>query len=288
MNRKKSIISIFLLFWLSFPTMIYAQGKEDTDGKTVKIILREIGNQLLLSDGDSTSRVLPVTKKGENSYQITFESEFSFQPENLVSAVKDHLEQNKISENYIVEVLNCYSRDVQYSFEINKDESKTIIPCFGRTMPYRCYVIDIEFLETENSVFSTIPYILPPVLIILLVWIFYPKKIKEESDEAQVEYETIGHFTYYSDQNKLVNEDTEVSLSKKESELLNIFVANKNQVIKREDLSKQVWEDHGVIVGRSLDTYISKLRKILKSDSSLKLTNIHGVGYKLEIKDRVN
>jgi len=44
-----------------------------------------------------------------------------------------------------------------------------------------------------------------------------------------------------------------------------------------------VWEDNGVIVGRSLDTYISKLRKKLKDDASIKLINVHGVGYKLEI-----
>jgi DNA-binding response OmpR family regulator len=76
----------------------------------------------------------------------------------------------------------------------------------------------------------------------------------------------------------------EIALSKKECELLEIFVANANQVVKREELTKKVWEDNGVIVGRSLDTYISKLRKKLQKDNSIKLTNVHGVGYKLEIK----
>lgn len=76
----------------------------------------------------------------------------------------------------------------------------------------------------------------------------------------------------------------EISLSKKECELLEIFVANPNKIIKREELTKKVWEDNGVFVGRSLDTYISKLRKKLKDDESIQLINIHGVGYKLEIK----
>ncbi|MGY8908461.1 MAG: helix-turn-helix domain-containing protein [Flavobacteriales bacterium] len=73
-------------------------------------------------------------------------------------------------------------------------------------------------------------------------------------------------------------------MSKKECEILQIFVANPNQIIKREELTKKVWEDHGVFVGRSLDTYISKLRKKLKNDDSIKLTNIHGVGYRLDLK----
>ena len=76
---------------------------------------------------------------------------------------------------------------------------------------------------------------------------------------------------------------TEINLSKKECELLAIFVVNPNQIIKRDELTKRVWEDHGVFVGRSLDTYISKLRKKLKDDKTIKFTNVHGVGYKLEV-----
>lgn len=70
--------------------------------------------------------------------------------------------------------------------------------------------------------------------------------------------------------------------------MLEIFVANPNQIIKREELTKKVWEDHGVFVSRSLDTYISKLRKKLKDDSSIQLINIHGVGYKLEVSNRIS
>ncbi|NJM80401.1 MAG: helix-turn-helix domain-containing protein [Flavobacterium sp.] len=65
--------------------------------------------------------------------------------------------------------------------------------------------------------------------------------------------------------------------------MLTIFMAQPNQIIKREELTKKVWEDNGVFVGRSLDTYISKLRNKLKADASVRLINIHGVGYKLEI-----
>lgn len=58
-----------------------------------------------------------------------------------------------------------------------------------------------------------------------------------------------------------------------------------NTVVKRDELVKRVWEDQGVFVGRSLDTYISKLRKKLQEDDSIKITNIHGIGYKLEVLD---
>ena len=96
-------------------------------------------------------------------------------------------------------------------------------------------------------------------------------------------YIKIGSFQFYAEQSKLIKEAVEISLSKKECELLEIFVAKPNQIIKRDELTKRVWEDQGVFVGRSLDTYISKLRKKLKDDDSIKLTNVHGIGYKLEI-----
>jgi DNA-binding winged helix-turn-helix (wHTH) protein len=98
-----------------------------------------------------------------------------------------------------------------------------------------------------------------------------------------LKYISIGNFKFYPDQNKLINRANEIALSKKECEILEILVSKPNKIIKREDLTKQVWEDNGVFVGRSLDTYISKLRKILQEDKSLKITNIHGVGYKLQI-----
>jgi DNA-binding response OmpR family regulator len=72
-------------------------------------------------------------------------------------------------------------------------------------------------------------------------------------------------------------------LTIKEAKLLSIFAANLNQIVDRNRLQKEVWEDEGVIVGRSLDMFISKLRKKLEQDPNVKLTNIHGKGYKLEV-----
>ena len=96
---------------------------------------------------------------------------------------------------------------------------------------------------------------------------------------------TLGHFSFYPEQNKLVKEALEIPLTQKECELLAIFIEYPNQVIKREELTKRVWEDNGVIVGRSLDTYISKLRKKLEDDKTIKITNVHGVGYTLKIDE---
>ncbi|MBV1924661.1 MAG: winged helix-turn-helix domain-containing protein, partial [Flavobacteriaceae bacterium] len=118
---------------------------------------------------------------------------------------------------------------------------------------------------------------------LILTILLFKKKQLSKTQEGDSNYALIGLYKFYPEQNKLIKEALEISLSKKECELLAIFVAQPNQIIKRDELTKRVWEDKGVIVGRSLDTYISKLRKKLNEDDSIKLTNVHGVGYKLEI-----
>jgi len=79
-----------------------------------------------------------------------------------------------------------------------------------------------------------------------------PKKTLKTSINSALEadgvHNKIGHFKFYPEQHKLVKEATEISLSKKECELLTIFIAQPNQIIKREELTKKVWEDNGVFV----------------------------------------
>ena len=116
-----------------------------------------------------------------------------------------------------------------------------------------------------------------------IILLYIKRKAKAVPVEYSENFTAIGKYKFYPEQNKLIKEAVEINLSKKECELLTIFMTQPNQIIKREELTKKVWEDNGVFVGRSLDTYISKLRIKLKADASVRLINIHGVGYKLEI-----
>lgn len=284
---KKTIYSFVGLAILVFFTWMLSDSDEKNDdfSEVVKISLRDVGNQLLLSNQDSTSLILPVVVLGKSKYELSFENQLSFYPDSLVSVVKRSFLQSKISSSYRVEVIQCSDEEVAYSYEIDIDSESTIIPCAGRYLPEECYTIQFRFLDRSSALFDkqTFLYILIFVVFLFIQLIFYRRKLSEKIEDQNDEYNTIGSFHFYPEQNKLVKEATEIALSKKECELLEIFVANPNQIIKREDLTKKVWEDNGVFVGRSLDTYISKLRKKLQEDSSIKLTNVHGVGYKLEI-----
>ena len=74
------------------------------------------------------------------------------------------------------------------------------------------------------------------------------------------------------------------SLTQKEAELLQLLCLNKDRVLKREEILRKVWGDDDYFMGRSMDVFISKLRKYLKDDSTIQIVNYHGVGFKLEVK----
>lgn len=285
--NKKHFLSGFILVLFAFVLWsFYPQETNQNDfSERVKITLREVGNQLLLSNKDSTSLILPVKEITENKFEISFEKSLGFEPSQLVKNLKVNLEKSSFSKNYRVEVLQCLDKEVAYSYEINADIEKIIIPCAGRVLPIKCYTIQVRFLEDNLSKNNILYYFLIPIFLGILYLFLFKKKDKKIIKEHSEKRTTLGSFIFYPEQNKLMQKAKEIALSKKECELLEIFVANANQVVKREELTKKVWEDNGVIVGRSLDTYISKLRKKLQQDNAIKLTNIHGVGYKLEVKN---
>lgn len=70
-------------------------------------------------------------------------------------------------------------------------------------------------------------------------------------------------------------------LTQKEADLLRLFIENKNQVLKRSQILEQLWGEDDYFMGRSLDVFISRLRKYLQDDDSLRIETLHGVGFRL-------
>ncbi|MCD4698650.1 MAG: response regulator transcription factor [Bacteroidales bacterium] len=89
----------------------------------------------------------------------------------------------------------------------------------------------------------------------------------------------IGKFIYNSKNQQLTFGTEQISLTSREAELLKYLVQNQNVVLKKEDILKEVWGDDSYFNSRSLDVFISKLRKYLKSDPTVKINNIHGIGF---------
>ena len=85
----------------------------------------------------------------------------------------------------------------------------------------------------------------------------------------------------------LVSGSTSFNLTYREAKLLSLFIGNKNQVLERDFILKSVWEDEGIIVGRSVDVFVSRLRKMLSTDSLVKISAVHGVGYRMEVNGTI-
>ena len=91
----------------------------------------------------------------------------------------------------------------------------------------------------------------------------------------------IGRFTFDTQKQILSIGDKQTKLTTKESELLGLLCAHANEILQRDFALKTIWIDDNYFNARSMDVYITKLRKHLKEDDSIEIINIHGKGYKL-------
>jgi hypothetical protein len=102
-------------------------------------------------------------------------------------------------------------------------------------------------------------------------------------EEPVEELPALGKFLFNVKNQRLLLGSEVISLTDKECKVLELLNNNFGELIPRETLMQKIWIDEGVITGRSLDMFVSKLRKKLSSDPELRITNVHGKGYKLEI-----
>jgi DNA-binding response OmpR family regulator len=93
----------------------------------------------------------------------------------------------------------------------------------------------------------------------------------------------IGKYSFDHENMVLYFEETEKTLTRKEAALLKLLCKNKNQLVTRDFALKQIWGSNDYFIGRSMDVFIAKLRKMLSQDPDITIKNIHGTGFKLEV-----
>jgi hypothetical protein len=286
--KGKYLLGLGLVLLVSMICAAYVfAGTDDFELAKQEIMLRKIGHEVLLHSGDSTSRVLPVRKIGENEYRITFENSFTFQSDTLVKIVSQSLAKNNVSRNYVVNVLKCGGTGVIFGYAISKNKKDNIIACSGRHQPKDCYLIDIKF-QPAGITPSQKGYLLGGLPLLAFIGLMLSRSVKTRKNKIEAPAYADGNYTMgnslFDPKKRLITTaDTTTELTAKENKLLLIFAGSPNIIVERARLQKEIWEDEGVIVGRSLDMFISKLRRKLECDPSIQLINIHGKGYKLEI-----
>ena len=286
-GKRKYLAGLLLLLFTSVICVAFSlRGNDDFDIARREILLRRIGHEILLQSGDSSSRVLSVKKIAGNEYQISFENAFTFRPDSLVNITRRLLAKDPLTGDYVVNVLNCDNASVAYGYAISKNRKDDIITCIGRKQPTACYMIDVKFkMLSVNTAKSWI--LLGSLPFLGFVGFLFLRSGKPETalpEEGQdTDMITLGAVVFDAKHRKLIMNGKTIDLTGTETRVLLMLASSPNETIERSRLQKEIWEDEGVIVGRSLDMFISKLRKKLELDPKIKIVVIRGKGYKLEI-----
>lgn len=279
-----SIPKIRIVFLLLLFITVSIQLQANTAEQRTMVAMRMIGHELLLSIGDTSSRVLPIKKEG-NTYQIQFESSFQLNNANLVHNIDSIVNSMQISKHYLVEVNECASNEVVYSYEIGPLLGLDKVPCRTREQEAACYSIFFTALDAivvgpkgeqqRGRLFTSLFVV---VLLSLGGGYYFYHKNKTTNDPDAI---AIGAYWFNAKKMQLAFENEQIELSSKETDLLNLLYHSANETLEREHILKEVWGDEGSYVGRTLDVFISKLRKKLAADEAVKIVNVRGVGYKL-------
>jgi len=284
--NRKYLGGLLLLTFIALICVAFSMtGNDDFDFARREILLRRIGHEILLQSGDSTSRVLPVKKIAENEYQISFENAFTFQSDSLVNTTQRLLAKDPLASDYVVNVLNCADASVAYGYAISKNKKDDIVACIGRRQPIGCYLINIKFKSTGITTTKNGYFLGALSFLAFIGFIFWgsvkPRRALPGSQNTGMF--TLGAISFNAETRKLLINGNTIDLTRTETRVLRIFALSPNAAIERSRLQKEIWEDEGVIVSRSLDMFISKLRKKLEFDPNIKIVVIRGKGYKLEI-----
>jgi hypothetical protein len=241
---------------------------------------------------------LPVKTVNDNTYRISFENSFVFTPDTLISIVHQQLTKTDRPGDYTVSVNECDQNRIIFAYEVNTARGD-LKPCRGRVQKKGCYVIEISFPAKKSFNYGWLLLAFIPVAFGGLYFarrrnkISEPQELIEEKVDGYLpgkaepvpviaDYKKLGNFVFFESKGILSLNGETIELSVKEAKALSILASNQNQVVGRDLLMKEIWEDDGVfVITRNVDVLISKLRKRLSADPSVKIVNVHGKGYKM-------
>ena len=215
---------------------------------------------------------------------------------NFGSVLKSYLEMNDFTVTWVQDGAKAFDTFLQQSFDIcildimlpNMDgfsiakiikQKESEIPVIFLTAKTLKDDI-IEGFKTGADDYITKPFD-SDILLYKIKAILKRNYSNSENESLFI----IGKYVFDSTLRVLKFENKSIRLSPKEGDLLKMLCANKNKMLTRDKALKQIWGDDGYFTARSMDVYITRLRKYSQKDPSIEIENIHGSGFILNIKE---
>jgi DNA-binding winged helix-turn-helix (wHTH) protein len=248
---------------------------------------------LLRALGDSTSRIPAVEKVNDETWRVFINQPFEYKL--LPPILQSSLDQYGITQAYQVTVRECVTDLIDLGYHKKDFLRDTIVPCGTRVAPQGCHYIEISFTvsPTIQSFWAgNNKFILGLMVLLgiggLFTWWQLKRKrsnivaktINENGGESK--WIPFGHSSLHVTSPILDSGGMRHQLTFREAKLLRLFALHPGELLDRDQILQQVWEDEGVQVTRSVDVFVSRLRKKLSGDPTISIVAVHGVGYKLE------
>jgi len=270
-----------------------------TNERKTSLALRQIGHTYLAGCGDNTSRIPAVRERADGSLLLALEQTIDY--DTVVSITRTVLTDFGIRRDFTLSLEDCESGEVFLgSFwraeEVFVSASGDGAACLDRDQFPRCSNISLAFHEEATAGVPVGSWLLGGLGVLLLF--AGPLTRQGESDQAEQPVSEIPKNTMpaplrlsasssFDETSQLLKVgSTELQLTHREGQLLGYLAARPNEILQRQDIHDAVWGVDGIITGRSLDVFVSRLRKKLAGDVGLEIKTVHGVGYQFLVSQQ--
>jgi DNA-binding winged helix-turn-helix (wHTH) protein len=262
----------------------------------VNLALRRTADHLLRLAGDDSSRIAPVVQAAPHVWEFQLEGSFSYDA--LPPLLAESLNLHDISQGYEVSVTDCEKGDLVLGYNFRDLTESTAIPCSGREAPQLgCQQVRVSFpvqmVRPKGFPLSGITFSMGIALTFFTlgrarkVDLSPAPALVSPPDSAVAEKTDsirIGTAVLEVSKLTLTCGGNTIALTYREAKLLQVFGQHPDEVLERNFLLEKVWGEEGIQVSRSLDVFVSRLRKHLKDAPEVQIVAVHGVGYRLTVQ----
>jgi DNA-binding winged helix-turn-helix (wHTH) protein len=283
---------VLFLFAACFAASCHAVYADEYSEK-VNLALRRTAHHLLKSTGDRHSPIALVEHPAPHVWRIQMKRTFAY--DSLPALLQSSFETYGLSAPYEVAIIDCIDLSILLGYHFADLKQSGGVPCAERSAPPDCSYIQVTFAvaPAPNSPFSPLWLWVGWGVAGLLALLFFFRKGRKRVSSTiteQPESESVSRTMAFGQSRLDVENQTlfcgavRHSLTYRETKLLHLFVQHPNAVLERGFILQHVWADEGILVTRSVDMFVSRLRKLLRDDPTIQLSAVHGVGYRLEVQ----